>query len=110
LICWKSHSSLTAVRSITPPASPHTLLIPTASEQRFREQLARLPADQRVKSVKYRVRKGDTLSAIAQNSRTTVTRLRLINQLQSTRIFAGMFLIVPLSEHDENASGDLQTS
>jgi membrane-bound lytic murein transglycosylase D len=98
------------IRSITPPASPHTLLIPTASEQRFREQLARLPADQRVQSVKYRVRKGDTLSAIAQNSRTTVTRLRQINQLESTRIFAGKLLIVPLGERDENAGGELQAS
>ena len=98
------------IRSITPPASPHTLLIPRASEQCFRERLARLPADQRVQSIKYRVRRGDTLSTIAQNSRTTVTRLRQINQLDSTRIFAGKLLIVPLGERDENASGALQAS
>ena len=98
------------IRSITPPASSHSLLIPSTSEQRFREQLARLPADQRVLSVKYRVRWGDTLSTIAQNSRTTVTRLRQINQLGGTRIFAGKLLIVPLGERDENASGELQNS
>jgi len=98
------------IRSTTPPASPHTLLIPRSSEQRFREQLARLPADQRVLSVKYRVRWGDTLSTIAKNSRTTVTRLREINQLGSSRIFAGKLLIVPLAERDENASEDLQNS
>jgi membrane-bound lytic murein transglycosylase D len=98
------------IRSTTPPASQHTLLIPRASEQRFREQLERLPAEQRVMSVKYRVRWGDTLSTIAQNSRTTVGRLRQINQLGSTRIFAGKVLIVPLGEHDENTSGALQTS
>lgn len=98
------------IRSTTPPDSTHTLLIPMTSEQRFREQLARLPSDQRVLSVKYRVRWGDTLSTIAQNSRTTVTRLRQINQLGSTRIFAGKLLIVPLGEHDESTSGELQTS
>ena len=98
------------IRSTTPPASPHTLLIPRSSEQRFQEQLARLPADQRVLSVKYRVRWGDTLSTIAKNSRTTVTRLREINQLGSSRIFAGKLLIVPLAERDENASEDLQNS
>jgi len=98
------------IRSTTPPASGHALLIPRACEQRFREQLARLPADQRVQSVKYRVRWGDTLSTIAQNSRTTVNRLRQINQLGDTRIFAGKLLIVPLGEHDENASRALQTS
>jgi len=97
-------------RSITPPASHHTLLIPRASEQRFRERLARLPTDQRIQSIKYRVRRGDTLSAIAQNSRTTVARLRQINQLDSTRIFAGKLLIVPLGERDESASGESQAS
>ncbi len=98
------------IRSTIPPDSPHTLLIPRASERRFLEQLARLPADQRVQSVKYRVRWGDTLSTIAQNSRTTVTRLREINQLGSSRIFAGKVLIVPVGENDENASRSLQTS
>jgi membrane-bound lytic murein transglycosylase D len=97
-------------RSITPPASPHTLLIPRKSEQRFRERLARLPADQRVQSIKYLVRQGDTLSAIAQNSRTTVARLCQINHLESTRIFAGKLLIVPMGERDEDVSVELQAS
>ena len=98
------------IRSITPPSSLHSLLIPRASEQRFRQQLARLPAEQRVQSVQYRVRSGDTLSAIAQHSRTTVARLRQINQLDSTRIFAGKLLIVPLGEGEEDTSGALQAS
>jgi membrane-bound lytic murein transglycosylase D len=98
------------IRSTTPPDSPHTLLIPRASEQHFLEQLARLPAERRVMSVKYRVRWGDTLSAIAQSCRTTVTRLRQVNQLGSARIFAGKLLIVPLGEPDEVTSGELQAS
>ena len=76
----------------------------------FLEQLARLPAERRVMSVKYRVRWGDTLSAIAQSCRTTVTRLRQVNQLGSARIFAGKLLIVPLGEPDEVTSGELQAS
>jgi len=98
------------IRSITPPARPHTLLVPRASAERFRERLARLPADQRVQSVKYRVREGDTLSAIAQNSQTTVARLRQINQLESTLIYAGKLLIVPMVERDEDDSLALQSS
>ena len=98
------------IRSTVPPDSPHTLLIPRTSERHFRERLARLPADRRVRSVRYRVRRGDTLSTIAQNSRTTVTRLRQVNQLGSARIFAGKYLIVPLGEHDQNAGGELQSS
>ena len=97
-------------RSITPPARPHTLLIPAAGEQRFRNGLARLAADQRVQSVKYRVRQGDTLSAIAQNSQTTVARLRRNNQLESTRIIAGKLLIVPMGKHDDDTRIELQAS
>ncbi|HAJ92300.1 MAG TPA: lytic transglycosylase [Gammaproteobacteria bacterium] len=97
-------------RSITPPASQHTLLIPRASEQRFRERLAQLPPDQRLQSIKYRIRQGDTLSTIAQNSQTTVARLRQINHLESTRIFAGKLLIVPISKRDENSGEELQVS
>jgi len=93
------------IRSTVPTDSTHSLLIPRTSEQHFRERLARLSADRRVRSVKYRVRWCDTLSTIAQNSRTTVTRLRQVNQLESVRIFAGKFLIVPLGEHDQNAGG-----
>jgi membrane-bound lytic murein transglycosylase D len=98
------------IRSITPPASLHTLLIPRASEQRFRDRLAQLPADQRVQSIQYRVRSGDTLSAIAHHSRTTVARLRKINQLDSTRIFAGKLIIVPLGEGAEIINEGLQAS
>jgi len=97
-------------RSITPPASPHKLLIPRASEQRFREQLAQLSPDQRIQSIKYRIRQGDTLSTIAQHSRTTVARLRQINHLENTRIIAGKLLIVPISERNEDDSKELQVS
>lgn len=98
------------IRSITPPDSSHQLLVPRANAQHFREQLALLPADQRVRSVRYRVRPGDTLSHIAQNSRTTVSRLLQINQLESSRIVAGKLLIVPVNERDEAANESLQLS
>ena len=62
--------------------------------------LLSLPAEQRVQSIRYRVRPGDTLSEIALGSRTTVSRLRKLNQLESSRIIAGKLLIVPLHGHD----------
>ena len=91
-------------RSITPPGSTHQILIPRASAQRFRLELALLPADQRVQSIRYRVRPGDTLSEIALNSSTTVSRLRKLNQLESSRIVAGRLLVVPVSGHDMNVN------
>ncbi|MGD8842687.1 MAG: transglycosylase SLT domain-containing protein [Gammaproteobacteria bacterium] len=98
------------VRSVTPPGVSHALLIPKSGERRFGEQLARLSADQRVMAVKYRVRRGDTLSTIARSCRTTVERLREINQLTDTRIVAGWHLIVPVAENDTNAGDAARTS
>lgn len=97
-------------RSVTPPGDSHILLVPRANARHFRERLAQLPEDQRVQSVKYRVRPGDTLSGIAQNSRTTVSRLRMINQLAGSRIIAGKLLIVPVCEREENVNEALQKS
>ena len=97
-------------RSITPPASQHTLVIPRASERRFRERLALLPPEQRVQAVKYRIRWGDTLSTIALGYRTTVARLLQANRLDSTVIYAGKLIIVPMGEAAEDAGGELHAA
>ena len=80
------------------------MLVPRASAQHIRIQLALLPADQRVQSIRYRVRPGDTLSEIALKSRTSVSRLRKLNQLESSRIITGRLLVVTVSGHDKNVN------
>jgi membrane-bound lytic murein transglycosylase D len=97
-------------RSIVPPGRSHRLLVPAAAARRLRERLARLPADLRVQSVRYRVQPGDTLSVIAQNSRTTVTHLRRINRLESSRIIAGSLLMVPVAEREQDTGTVLQVT
>jgi membrane-bound lytic murein transglycosylase D len=95
-------------RSITPPGGSHRLLVPSASAQHFRSQLAQLPVKQRVQSIRYRVRPGDTLSKIALHSWTTVARLRKLNQLKDSRIIAGRVLMVPVAKRDGEA-GEMLT-
>lgn len=97
-------------RSVTPPGGAQRLLVPRKVAARFRARLAQLPDDKRVQSVRYRIRPGDTLSAIALNSRTTVTHLRKLNQLEDSRIVAGRQLIVPLSVREEEVSAALPGS
>ena len=91
-------------RSITPPGDTYRLLVPRANAQLFRIQLALLPADQRVQSIRYRIRPGDTLSEIALKSSTTVHRLRKLNHLESSRIVSGRLLVVPVSGHDKKVN------
>lgn len=91
-------------RSITPPDTIHTLLFPRPVAHVFRERIARLPNDQRVKSIRHRIRMGDNLSTIAQQYRTTVSVLRKINRLKESKIIAGEFLIVPVDEQKDSTA------
>jgi membrane-bound lytic murein transglycosylase D len=74
-------------------------------EDIFRERIALLPQDQRVQSIRHRIRRGDSLSAIAQQYRTTVPLLRKANRLKGNKIIAGDLLIVPVARQ-ENAMGE----
>jgi membrane-bound lytic murein transglycosylase D len=91
-------------RSITPPDTIHTLLLPGPVAHVFRERIARLPDDQRVKSIRHRIRMGDNLSTIAQQYRTTVSLLRKVNRLNGSKIIAGEFLIVPVDEQEDSTA------
>jgi membrane-bound lytic murein transglycosylase D len=92
-------------RAITPPDTTHTLLFPKSVAQVFRERIARLPQDQRVKSIRHRIRTGDNLSTIARQYRTTVAALRKFNRLKGNKIIAGEFLIVPADEQGVSIAG-----
>jgi membrane-bound lytic murein transglycosylase D len=93
-------------RSITPPGKPHTLLFPRSVAQVFCERIAQLPDDQRVKSIRHRIRTGDNLSTIAQQYRTTVAELRRVNRLKGSKIIAGNYLIVPIGGQEDSITGN----
>jgi membrane-bound lytic murein transglycosylase D len=97
-------------RSITPPDGQHRLLVPSGNATLFCDRLALLPHDQRVQSITYRIRLGDTLSAIAHYSRTTVARLRQLNRLDNSRIIAGRLLIIPTKDSDQQTGLVIQAS
>ena len=97
-------------RSITPPDGHHKLLVPSSKATLFRERLALLPHDQRIQSITYRIRWGDTLGGIARYSQTTVARLRQLNRLENTRIFAGRLIIIPIEDPAHKAGLSIQAS
>ena len=93
-------------RSITPPGTPNTLLFPRSVAQVFCERIAQLPDDQRVKSIRHRIRTGDSLSTIAQQYRTTVAELRRVNRLKGSKIVTGNYLIVPIGGQEDSITGN----
>jgi membrane-bound lytic murein transglycosylase D len=97
-------------RSITQPNEAHQLLLPKSVAQVFRERIARLPQDQRVQSIRHRIRTGDNLSTIAQQYRTTVAELRKANRLKGSKIIAGDVLIVPVGEREDSLAGNTYTA
>ncbi len=84
-------------RWATSPDGPHQLLLPSKKAAVFTQKLATLPADQRIKWVRHRIKKGETLSHIAKHYRTTVATVQRINKVQSHMIRTGKHLLIPVA-------------
>lgn len=84
-------------RWATHPDGPHRLAIPSEKAETFIQGLDELPDDKRLKWVRHDVKRGDTLSQIAQRYDTTVKVLRSTNQLQGSNIRTGQHLLVPVA-------------
>lgn len=84
-------------RWATDPDGPHRLVLPLAQADQFEEKLADVPATERVQWRRHAVGKGETLSVIAARYHTTVAVLRQVNDLKSSVIRSGHYLIVPVA-------------
>lgn len=84
-------------RWATDPNGPHHLLIPVEKQEEFVEQLAALPADERVQWMRHQIKSGESLISIAKKYATTVELLRKVNHLRGHQIRAGKHLIIPVA-------------
>jgi len=82
-------------RWATPPNGPHRLMLPLDKADNFRQQLAKLPEQERVKWVRHRIREGETLGQIALHYKTTVKTIQTTNKIRGNMIRAGNYLIIP---------------
>jgi len=96
--------------SITPPGRTHTLLVPSSVADIFRTRLAKLPQDQRIQSIRHRIRLGENLSTIAQQYRTTVSDIRRANRLEGSKIIAGDLLIIPVVTLEDTIAANTHTA
>jgi membrane-bound lytic murein transglycosylase D len=87
-------------RWATHPQGPHRLAVPVDKSAVFKQNLAALPASQRVKWLRHKVRRGETLSHVASHYDTTVAVLRRANGLQGDSIRTGQQLIIPEGARD----------
>ena len=85
-------------RWATDPDGPQILLLPADKIESFKEKLASTTAKDRLRWQHYAVKKGDTLSVIAQKFSTSSSAIQSLNKLDSHIIRIGQKLLVPLSE------------
>ena len=81
----------------TDPAGPHQLVLPVQVAEQFHSALQQVPAGERVRWKRHKVKSGEAISQIAERYNTTVSALRSANNLRSNTIRAGHHLLIPVA-------------
>jgi len=84
-------------RWATEPGKTRKLLIPVEQKKLFTKRLAKIPASQRVKWKRHKIKRGETLSHIALRYGTSVKLLQQINRVSNRSIRQGRYLMIPVA-------------
>ena len=68
----------------------------------FKETLSNQKNRPKVSWTRYKVKEGDSLSVIAQNSNTTINQIQSVNEISGNLIRANTYLIVPLARETDD--------
>jgi len=101
-------------RMTTPPKGPHRLLLPVPNAQTFRQAMLDQPltdqssvavaAVEPPPEVRHKVRRGETLSAIARQYGVPMVALQRANDIQGSVIHPGDSLLIPAGFADETVT------
>ncbi|MGB5491623.1 MAG: LysM peptidoglycan-binding domain-containing protein [Woeseiaceae bacterium] len=81
----------------TDPSGPHQLVMPIDVADQFVAALDEVPAADRVRWKRHKVKEGEAISQIAEKYNTTVSALRAANNLRGNTIRAGHHLMIPVA-------------
>ncbi len=96
------------IRGVTPPGKTSIVRVPRGAGSVVAQRYADLPPNERVNFVEHVVRRGETLSEIAQRYHVTVSLIRAANNnVDPKRLKIGRRLVIPVSAAARNraASG-----
>ena len=79
---------------VTDPDGPHHILVPLDRQERFPTGIAATAAEERVRIVYHRVRRGDTLGGIADKYGISVAALKTANKIRGNMIHPGQELLI----------------
>ncbi len=84
-------------RWATPPNfASYTLRLPQGRKETFLVNFAAVPPEQKIKWERHEVKRGETLSSLANRYGTTPEAIREVNGLKKSRIAPGKHLLIPL--------------
>ncbi|MDH5628892.1 MAG: LysM peptidoglycan-binding domain-containing protein [Gammaproteobacteria bacterium] len=81
----------------TSPTGNHMIALPIDKIDIFKQNLQKIPADQRISYKRYTIKSGDSLISIAKKFDTTVTLLRSHNSIRGNTIRQGKTLLIPVA-------------
>lgn len=87
-------------RWATSPDGPHHLLLPLENAETFKSKLAEYPAEKRIRWMRHRIRKGETLSSIASKFHTSISVIKQVNRIKGTRLRTGHSLMIPVARNN----------
>jgi membrane-bound lytic murein transglycosylase D len=90
----------------TPPGDdPYTVFVPAGTREEFQRNLAEIPPGDRMLYVRHVVRRGDTLSLLADRYGTTVGAIQRANEMgRRTTIREGHALLVPKTDREPDVA------
>ncbi len=92
-------------RWATDPHGPHSLLVPVTNHQHVQSKIAVLAPEKRMRWLRHRIRRGDTLSTIARRYGVTIGAIKTTNKMRGTYIREGRDLLIPVSQRRYAAAG-----
>jgi membrane-bound lytic murein transglycosylase D len=81
----------------TDPKGPHKFVVPVEKVEIFKQNLAKLPKDERMSWKRYLVKSGDTLGGISEKFNTSLSVLIDVNDIESNIIRINQPLLIPTS-------------
>ncbi|WP_367155303.1 LysM peptidoglycan-binding domain-containing protein [Methylomonas sp. HYX-M1] len=81
----------------TAPDGPHHLLVPVEKADAFKEKLAGLSSDARIKWEYHTVGKKESLKSIAKHHHASLQQIKEVNHLDDNAVEQGKTLLIPVS-------------
>ncbi len=84
-------------RWATAPNGPNYLLLPLEKSGLFKERLAQLPEQDRIRWVRHSIKSGETISTIATKYHTSIRTIKRVNRLRGNMLRVGHSLTIPVA-------------